>query len=485
MVPHAHSGITKDTSCRTYTSTCTGERSRDCKNFLSTLFRALDSSQVRYCVLHSWEELPEKLSSDLDIAVHPGDVRKLPFVFRFLREKGYTPVQVFNYFVSAYGFIFSWFEGPVINSVIVDVIFEHRRGGLIVPSGEELVSGRRRQGMFWIPAPESEFTYLLAKKAWKAAVPARQARRLRALVEQLGRPTANRLAGQLFLGKLSARVVEACASGRVNALLAQIRTETWKTSLVRNPLRLTAYLLSDGVRRVRRWLQPSGLFVVIMGPDGAGKSTLIEHLVQAVGPVFRRHRVFHWRPMLLWRRKAVGDTTEPHSNPPYAAWWSIARLFAHLLDYWLGYCLVIRPLLARSGLVVFDRYFHDLLADPKRYRFGGPSWLARSVSWLVPKPDLLFILDAPVQVILSRKQEVLPEEVLSQRRGYLHFASSFSHSRVIDSTAPLERVVAETGQMVREYLAQRFEHRYAPWLGLGPHYKHSTQLRVPPGERTG
>ena len=116
---------------------------------------------------------------------------------------------------------------------------------------------------------------------------------------------------------------------------------------------------------------------------------------------------------------------------------------------------------------------------------GGPSWLARSASWLVPKPDLLFILDAPVQVILSRKQEVLPEEVLSQRRVYLHFASSFSHSRVIDSTAPLERVVAEAGQMVREYLAQRFEHRYAPWLGLGPHYKHSTQLKVPPGERTG
>ena len=200
------------------------------------------------------------------------------------------------------------------------------------------------------------------------------------------------------------------------------------------------------VRRVRRWLQPTGLFIVVMGPDGAGKSTLIEHLVQAVSPAFRRHRVFHWRPMLLWRRKAAGDTTQPHSHPPYAGWWSTARLFAHLLDYWLGYCLVIRPLLARSGLVVFDRYFHDLLADPKRYRFGGPLWLARSVSWLVPKPDLLFILDAPVQVILSRKQEVLPENVLSQRRVYLHFASSFSHSRVIDSTAPLARVVAEAGQ---------------------------------------
>jgi thymidylate kinase len=172
--------------------------------------------------------------------------------------------------------------------------------------------------------------------------------------------------------------------------------------------------------------------------------------------------------MLLWRRKVAGDTTQPHSHPPYTGWWSTARLFAHLLDYWLGYLLLIRPLLARSCLVVFDRYFHDLLADPKRYRYGGPLWLARSVGWLVPKPDLLFVLDAPEQVILSRKQEVLPQEVLSQRRLYLQFASSFCHSRVIDSTAPLARVVEEAGGAVCEYLAQRFEHRNAPWLDLGP-----------------
>jgi thymidylate kinase len=437
------------------------------KDFLSTLFSALDSNKVRYCVLHSWEELPEKLSSDLDIAVHPGDICNLPSVFRLLKEAGYIPIQVFNYFVNAYYFVFSWFEGAEINYVAVDLIFEHRRGGLIVPSGEEIVSDRRRQSVFWIPAPESEFTYLLAKKTWKAAVPAKQARRLRTLIEELGRHKAERLAGQLFLGKLRARVVEACASGCVDGLLTQIRTQTWKTSLVRNPLRLTAYLLSDAVRRVRRWLQPTGLFVVVMGPDGAGKSTLIENLVQAVGPAFRRHRVFHWRPMLLWRRKAARDTTQPHSLPPHACWWSIVRLFGHLLDYWLGYWLVIRPLLARSGMVVFDRYYHDLLVDPKRYQFGGPLYLVRFMSRLVPKPDLVLILDAPLDVILSRKQEVPPEDVLSQKRAYLQMASRFSQSLVIDSAARIAQVAAQAGQAVLEYLAQRLERRH-PHRLLGP-----------------
>ena len=212
------------------------------QDFLSTLFKELDISEIRYCVLHSWEELPENLSSDLDIAVHPGDAEKLASVFQVLRGKGYTPAQIFNYFVSAYYFVFFWFEGPVIRSVAIDVILEHRRGGLIVP-GEALVFGRRKQGIFWIPAPETEFTYLLAKKTWKGTAPARQVSRLGALVEQLGRPAAETLAGELFLGKLKIKVVEACTSGQLDELLRRIKTQTWKTSLTRNPFRLTAYLL--------------------------------------------------------------------------------------------------------------------------------------------------------------------------------------------------------------------------------------------------
>jgi thymidylate kinase len=444
------------------------EINRSRHDFLCTLFNALDTYQVRYCVLHSWEELPEKLTSDLDIAIHPGDFQKLPVVIRSLRPRSYTPVQVFNYLPGAYSFFFMWSEGLVISSVALDVIFEHRRGGLIVPSGEALVSGRRRQGLFWVPAVGSEFTYLLAKKASKGTAPARQVFRLKTLVEELGRPTAERLAGELFWGKLRTSVVEACATGRLDGLLAKIKKQSWKTSLLRNPLKLAAYLLSDALRRIQRWLQPTGLFVVIMGPDGAGKSTVIQHLVETVAPVFRRHRVFHWRPALLWRRKVVGGTTHPHSRPPYGDWWSIARLLAHLLDYWLGYCVLIRPLLARSGLVVFDRYFYDLLADPKRYRFGGPAWLARFVSWLVPQPDLLFILDAPVEVIFSRKQEVMPDELLSQKLQYLQIARSFSQSRLVDSAIPLPQVVAEIGQTVRNYLARRFENRHAHWLAPDP-----------------
>ena len=115
------------------------EEHRSCEGFLLTLFHALDNFSIRYCVLHSWDELPERVCSDLDMALHPDDFAALPSVIEYLRNKGYVPVQVLNYLVGAYYFIFSWFDRLAVRSVAVDIIVEHRRGGLTIPSVPSLV----------------------------------------------------------------------------------------------------------------------------------------------------------------------------------------------------------------------------------------------------------------------------------------------------------------------------------------------------------
>lgn len=436
---------------------------RTCRDFLSALFSAFDGTGLRYCVLHSWDDLPERITSDLDIALHPDDFTALPLAFQSLRNSGYMPVQALNYLVGAYYFVFVWFDGTTVHSAAVDIIIEHRRGGLKVPSVRSLISGRRRHGLFWIPAPEAEFLYLLAKKVWKRAASPAQANRLKTLVEQLGQLNAEQLAQQIFLGQMNVRAVAACANGDLDALLTHTRAQTWKTSLARNPLAVIGYVFSEALRCSRRLTQQTGLLVAVLGPDGAGKSTLINELIHVSQRAFRRTRVFHWRPALLWKRTAQADTTQPHARPCRSAISSATRLCAFLCDYWAGYVTLIAPLRARSGLIVFDRYFDDVLIDPFRYRYGGPHWFARMLSCLVPRPDLVLIVDSPEDVIFSRKQELTSEELRHQRQSYSEYAAREPRARTIDASRQIPDVTSDAAHSLFSFLVNRFERRYPTW----------------------
>ena len=91
---------------------------------------------------------------------------------------------------------------------------------------------------------------------------------------------------------------------------------------------------------------------------------------------------------------------------------------------------------------MFARYYHDLLADPARYRYGGSLLLARLLGKLLPQPDLVFILDAPADVLQSRKQEVPFEESVRQRTAYRCLKGEYKRAYIIDASVPLDKVVA-------------------------------------------
>jgi len=111
---------------------------------------------------------------------------------------------------------------------------------------------------------------------------------------------------------------------------------------------------------------------------------------------------------------------------------------------------------------VFDRYYHDLLVDPRRYRYGGSLALARVVGWFVPRPNLYLFLDAPTEVIRARKTEVAEAETSRQLKEYRQLARTLRSSVVIDASHPLPIVVGESIDAVLDKMAERAERRY--WL---------------------
>jgi hypothetical protein len=119
-------------------------------------------------------------------------------------------------------------------------------------------------------------------------------------------------------------------------------------------------------------------------------------------------------------------------------------------------------LLARSGLIVYDRDFHDIMVDAYRYRYGGPRWLLPLAKKLMPRAECIFLtLEADPEIILQRKQEVTPEEVHRQSAAYRQLAAELPDSHVIRTDREFEQTLAEVSRILVSYLSQRFQRRHA------------------------
>ncbi len=80
---------------------------------------------------------------------------------------------------------------------------------------------------------------------------------------------------------------------------------------------------------------------------------------------------------------------------------------------------------------------------------------------MVPRPDLVVLLDAPPEVLWSRKQEVAFEEVGRQREGYLRVARELPSAVVINATQSPSDVIGSTMNEIVEFYAQRTARRLA------------------------
>ena len=243
--------------------------------------------------------------------------------------------------------------------------------------------------------------------------------------------------------------------------------------------RLRRYARSDGgirllvlaVRRVfERVSHPTGLIVLIAGPDGAGKSTLAESILDNSYGLFRRTSHVHWRPGLLpapaaVMRRPAPDATRPHEQRPHGRWLSLALLAYQWADFVVG-GLKLRATRVRSGLVVWERGWSDLAVDPARYRLRVPPRLIGILGSIVPKPDVVLLLEAPASVLLQRKAELGADELERQMAAWRALPRRVRRF-VLDARMPPQQVVSEARGIIIGLLEARAVGRLAAgWTTL-------------------
>lgn len=224
---------------------------------------------------------------------------------------------------------------------------------------------------------------------------------------------------------------------------------------LRNVLSPMAWL-REQFRRLAAWLRPSGLMIACLGPEGSGKGNVIRALTEHPLATFPHVHSMALRPGLMRPATVSDKDTPPRPREPRGNLAIVAKLLMFVADYWLGYWLQIRPKLVRSTLVVSNRYYDDMLVNPRRYRMDRPRILTRVLLPWIPRPELWLVFDIPSELLQTRQKEAVADEEAARQRGeYRRVLRPREDVVVLDASSPLEEVVAQAERAIVMQLARR------------------------------
>lgn len=276
---------------------------------------------------------------------------------------------------------------------------------------------------------------------------------------------------------LAADLMSLADSGQLaasRALIPACRRALWSRSLRKRPIRTLKGAALHGINAVEHRLRPAGISMALLGPDGAGKSTLTSAIMEysskrmpiADVDYVAFHRLMLPTVQMLSRRmklknhSARNSSTDPYGKPPLRPLVWFAYYSYHTLDYWLSEMVLNRQKKAHVNLVLHDRHPIEIPLDARRYRYVGPGILPKVIARLVPKPQLVIVLDAPPEVIQARKQEVTFEQTAQQVAAYRRFVERTPNAHLVDATQPAEQVQNEVIAIITNDIAARTRRRY-------------------------
>jgi energy-coupling factor transporter ATP-binding protein EcfA2 len=319
-----------------------------------------------------------------------------------------------------------------------------------------------------LPSPSLRAAYLTAKRLRKGITKVEEWERISRLAEQ-DPERYTRILKEIVGPQSSPPLAEAVLTGRQPGpkIASDVRRERFRQRFG-SPGRAVAAVASGGRRGLYRLALPTGCFILVVGPDGTGKSSLAQALPGLLNGTVKRWLTFHWRPGLLPRPGSLmgregSDPQRPHARSPYGPILSSALLGYYWLDSFLGGWLRIQPFRARTGMVIAERGWWDAAVDPRRYKLTSPPRLVRALGFLLLRPDLVLLLQAPPQAILERKSEISREELERQASAWKSVLPADVPVVGLDASRPAIEVAREA----REQVLQMLERRAISRLGAG------------------
>ncbi len=199
------------------------------------------------------------------------------------------------------------------------------------------------------------------------------------------------------------------------------------------------------------------LLICFAGIDGSGKTTQAQRLVdwmkrQGVQSEYVWSIFEPWllkpfmktgRALFLREKDMFKDYTEYFDARRGLFRYPLASAFFHYCffgEYLLRFLPQIRLLLMRGRSVICDRYVYDAvagLAADLEYPDGKIRATVNHLLYLMPEPDLTFLIDLPEETAYQRKDDVPSVGYLEKRRQiYLDLAKEYGMT-ILDGSRDL------------------------------------------------
>jgi thymidylate kinase len=399
---------------------------------LAAAFQALDDSGS-WLLLRGENDLVSP-SGDVDILVSTEQLRGLDSV---LKAVGFSRIMAPGHGSHRFYFSYSqvedlWFKLDIVSDIAFGT-YQQWKTSLAA----RCLDCRVRRGLLWLPAAADQaWLQLLHLFLDKGEIqptrtqPARHAADVASAEDDL----AARIEHYTGTGT-AVEILNLVQSGefdRVPVTAARIRASWTSRAVLGTTIRA-------GINRALRTISPTvkgtsrrGLAVGVMGPDGAGKTSLLRSL-SATLPVSGNY-VY----MGMW---SAGPRDALLSRIPGG------RLGKKAVRIFRG-SLLARYQRLRGRLVLLDRVPYDTRLPGSVDKSVGGRISAALAFALAPSPDILLLLDAPGEIMFARKGEHSVEVLESWRRAYLELAQGLPGAWVLDAGQPLKAVRREATALV-------------------------------------
>jgi thymidylate kinase len=415
---------------------------------IRTIFSEFNKEKIRYIVLRNYEFLTnskEPKGTDLDITINRKDYQKAQ---KILIEKGFRKSNP-NFSKKHQGYY------KYLKKEKTIVVFDIQVGGIYwndmaYLSDEEIDKTKKKLKDFFVLSDENQYVHYLCHSIFgKRKFKEKYKQKLVELDLIFRGKDRNKKENRFFIEihkKLSKIINKKVAT----KLIKLVHKKKFKLIEKKAKCMALKYMVKNcnhfwiSVKLFLRWffsnkycplrkvgilryLLKSKPMISVIGPDGSGKSTMTDMLVQMLkNSGYKVKLVYSGRGKKnIIPIKKVGNIYKKAEKKKKINK-NLVKLFYTLsapiytLDLLIRYYLQILPLRKKGNIVVTDRYCSDILLMNH-----VPFIFKKILMFPFPKPTLTFYLYNDPQVLYERKYDQSPKELARQMKLFGHLVKSF------------------------------------------------------------